>query len=86
MTPTMTPDMTPDEKSGELAALVAAGWKRCFVADEPRLSEAVQTYEELGLEVRLLPVPEDDGECSACIRLDPSRFRLIVTRPRTGRP
>ncbi len=65
------------------AELLAAGWKRCFIADEPSLSEAVAAYEELGLEVRLVPVPEDElRECSECMRLVPDRFRLIFTRPR----
>jgi len=62
--------------------LLAAGWQRCFVADEPRLSEAVETYEELGFEVRLLPVALDDGDCTDCMRLQPDRFKVIYTRKR----
>jgi hypothetical protein len=64
------------------AELAAAGWIRCFIADEPRLSEAVADYEELGLEVLLLPVPEEELACAECLRAEPERYRLIFTRPR----
>ncbi len=60
--------------------LRAEGWQRCFIADEPRLSEAVETYRELGYEVTLLPVPLDDEACTECMRQDPARFRVIYTR------
>jgi sulfur carrier protein ThiS len=63
------------------AELEAEGWERGFVADEPRLSEAAETYREIGLEVLLLPVTEDDAECTACLRADPGRYRVIYTRP-----
>jgi hypothetical protein len=64
--------------------LEAQGWQRCFVADEPRLSEAVATYRELGLEVRLVPVPVGEGPCSECMMAAPDRFRLIYTRRSPG--
>lgn len=60
--------------------LEAQGWQRCFVADEPRLSEAVATYRELGFDVRLVPVPIDDGACTECMKAVPGQFRLIYTR------
>lgn len=62
--------------------LETRGWKRCFVTDEPRLSEAVELYEELGLDVLLVPVPADDAECTECMTADPDRFRIIYTRER----
>ena len=31
------------------------GWTRQFVTDEPRLSEAVELYQEIGYEVHLEP-------------------------------
>ena len=65
------------------AQLLAEGWKRCFVADEPRLSESVETYRELGFEVTTRPLRvdgADEAECTACLRLDPDRFRVIYTR------
>jgi hypothetical protein len=70
-----------ERQPGKSAAeLEAEGWQRCFIADEPRLSEAVETYEELGFQVRLLPVPLEEIECTECMRQDPDRFRVIYTR------
>jgi hypothetical protein len=60
--------------------LEAQGWQRCFVADEPRLSEAVATYRDLGFDVRLVPVSIEDGACTECMKAVPDRFRLIYTR------
>jgi len=62
------------------AALERDGWQRCFIADEPRLTEAVQTYEELGFEVGLAAVSADDSECTECMMQAPDRFRVIYTR------
>ena len=64
------------------ADLLAAGWQSCFVADEPRLSEAVEAYREIGYEVALLPVPAEDARCTECMREQPDRYRLIFIRPR----
>ena len=58
----------------------AAGWKRCFIADEPRLSDAVEAYEEMGLEVALVPVELDGPECTECMKQQPERYRVIYTR------
>ncbi|MHC4549247.1 MAG: hypothetical protein ACYTEZ_10770 [Planctomycetota bacterium] len=41
----------------------AEGWERRTVAQEPRLSEIVALYEELGFEVRLEPLDLDDPHC-----------------------
>jgi hypothetical protein len=67
------------------------GWERRMVASEPRLSEIVETYENLRFEVRLVPLdPTDPGwdevECTACLE-DPAeaeRTRVVYTRPRPG--
>lgn len=63
--------------------LLAQGWQRCFIAEEPRLSEAVQTYEELGFEVTLLAVEQDDGECTECMKQMSDRFKVIYTRKKS---
>ena len=60
--------------------LLARGWQRCFIANEPRLSEAVETYEELGFEVKLVPVTPDDAECTECMMQAPDSFKMIYTR------
>jgi hypothetical protein len=59
------------------------GWSRRSVASEPRLSEMVALYRDLGFEVRLEPLDEEEkaGDCFVCFEEDPSRFRVIYTRP-----
>ena len=60
------------------------GWTMRTTIDEPRLSELVELYEELGLEVMLRPVSQGElgDQCSECIMADPERYRTIFTRPR----
>jgi hypothetical protein len=70
-----------------------AGWERRFIACEPRLSEMVEMYEEIGLEVHLEPLPAKeelkseetesctDKGCTACFDVDSERYRIIFTRP-----
>jgi hypothetical protein len=64
--------------------LVKEGWSRRFIYDEPRLTEAKELYESMGLEVRLEPVIPDELEdgCDTCITAAPDRYRIIYTRPR----
>lgn len=74
--------------------LVRAGWEKRFVACEPRLSEMVEMYEEIGFEVRLEPLPTKEeieaesaspcegNECTVCFDIDRERYRIIFTRPR----
>jgi hypothetical protein len=61
------------------------GWTRQFMAGEPRLSDAVMDYEEMGFEVRLEPVDPHEmiGECSSCLGAAGDRYRVIYTRPRS---
>jgi hypothetical protein len=75
--------MTSDATTPE-GLLVAEGWTRQFNTDEPRLSEAVQVYEEMGLEVHLEPVvvdPESDT-CQMCFEQDNHRYKTIWTKPK----
>jgi hypothetical protein len=69
--------------------LEAKGWTRQNVTDEPRLSELVEMYKELGFEVLLEPfVPAEEDDCTTCIAQEPERYKIIYTRPTapTGRP
>jgi hypothetical protein len=66
--------------------LLAQGWTRQFNTDEPRLSEAVEMYKQMGLEVHLEPVvidPESEV-CQMCYEQDRHRYQTIWTRPREG--
>ena len=63
------------------AKLAVEGWERRSVLSEPRLSEVVQEYQELGFEVRLEPVTSGDPEsgCDACFTPEDGA-RIIYTR------
>jgi len=58
------------------------GWSKRFTIDEPRLSEAVAQYEEIGFEVLLEPVNTSSGECTSCLSALSDRYKTIYTRPR----
>ncbi|MHC4942334.1 MAG: hypothetical protein ACYTG7_04880 [Planctomycetota bacterium] len=65
--------------------LEAEGWTRRSVATEPRLSEIVELYEDIGFEVRLEPHAEEenspDAQCTVCMEEDRDRFKVVYTRP-----
>jgi hypothetical protein len=62
--------------------LVAQGWTRQFNTDEPRLTEAVEMYQQMGLEVHLEPVVIDPNSeaCQMCFEQDCGRYKTIWTR------
>jgi len=73
-------------------ALEQRGWRRQFVATEPRLSEAVEMYRELGFQVHLepLPTPEKTSngqsqgteiKCRTCFEGSEDDYRIIFTKP-----
>lgn len=55
-------------------------WEIRFTIDEPRLSEMVDQYKELGFEVLLEPVDLSSEECTSCMTADPKRYKTIYTR------
>lgn len=66
--------------------LEAQGWLRQTTYDEPRLGELVDMYEELGYEVRLEPFePDDEPECSECMKLQRDLYKTIYIRKRPPR-
>ena len=58
------------------------GWEKRFTTDEPRLSEAVEQYKELGYEVLLEPVDTSSEECTTCITAFSDRYKTVYTRPK----
>ena len=63
------------------AGLTEEGWEMRLTIDEPRLSELVEMYEELDLEVRLEPFnPENEAGCSECMKASPERYKTLFTR------
>ena len=61
------------------------GWEKRFTTDEPRLSEMVEQYKELGFEVLLEPVDTNSEECTSCITAFSDRYRTIYTRQKKHR-
>jgi hypothetical protein len=73
--------------------LIKSGWERRFISCEPRLSEMVAMYEEIGLKVHLEPLPAkeemeiegtktcNDSGCTVCFDADRERYRIIFTKP-----
>ncbi len=72
------------------AQLQAEGWTRQFLADEPRLGEAVAQYRQLGFEVHLEPVDPaacaGGSVCAVCFQPPEvaARCKIIFTRPVPG--
>ena len=58
------------------------GWERRTTTDEPRLSELIELYEELGFEVMLRPISGEElgQDCQECYLAEPERYRTIYTR------
>ncbi|MFZ3045028.1 MAG: hypothetical protein WA151_03870 [Desulfatirhabdiaceae bacterium] len=61
--------------------LTLDGWERQNSLDEPRLSDVVSMYEEIGFEVRLEPFdPDDETGCTECMKASTGRYKTIYTR------
>jgi len=61
--------------------LTRQGWKRQATYDEPRLSEMVSMYREIGLEVHLEPFdPAEEPGCTECMAKMPEQYKTIYTR------
>ena len=72
--------MTPEEK------LTSEGWQKKATYDDPRLSEMVAVYEQIGLNVHLEPFnAENEDGCTGCMQSFPDRFKTIYTRRKTNK-
>jgi len=69
--------------------LIRDGWVKRFIACEPRLSEMVEMYEEIGFTVHLEQLPPkeemdaqgcDENGCTACFDVDRQRYKIIFTK------
>ena len=78
-----------ENQESRLEALEREGWTRQFVANEPRLSEAVELYKETGYEVHLEPIPEAGNpsdlpmvgsDCTTCFEGTEDQYKIIFTR------
>lgn len=72
-----------DSNSNE-SELERDGWKREFVASEPRLSEMCELFKSLGREVKITPTVEEieelDETCKACFESTREATFTIWTR------
>ncbi len=59
------------------------GWQKRFTIDEPRLSEMIEQYRELGFEVLVEPVDTSSEECAACVTAFRDRYKTLYTRSLT---
>jgi hypothetical protein len=76
--------MSPPTREEELKR---EGWERRTTYDDPRLSEMVETYKELGFEVHLEPFhPEEEPLCTECMLRESERFKTIYTRKKSEEP
>ena len=67
--------MTSGEK------LIRKSWEKQATYDDPRLSEMVEMYQEIGLAVHLEPFNAANEEgCTGCMELLPDQFKTIYTR------
>jgi len=68
------------------------GWHRQFIASEPRLSEAVEMYRELGFQVHLEPLSAQkktsngqlqgtEIKCHTCFEGSEDQYSIIFTKP-----
>jgi hypothetical protein len=56
-------------------------WREKGTYSEPRLSEVIDMYKELGFEVRLEPfAPNNKTECTECMRGSAKRYKAVYTR------
>ncbi len=72
-----------DKITKKAAELAAEGWEKRAIYDEPRLSEVVELYEELGFEILLQPLdPAEETGCSECMKMKPEDYKTLFTRKR----
>jgi hypothetical protein len=65
--------------------LTAQGWQRQIAYDEPRLSDIVEMYREMGMAVHLEPFdPTTEPGCSECMKAAPEKYMTIYTRAVEG--
>ena len=65
--------------------LVKDGWKKKATYDDPRLTEMVELYEKIGLEVHLEPIKTaNKNGCTDCMQHNADRFKTIYTRMKCG--
>ena len=61
--------------------LIREGWEKQATYDDPRLSEMVEMYRQIGFEVHLEPFKaENEDGCTGCMQSTPDLYKTIYTR------
>ena len=69
--------MTHEEK------LIRSGWQKQGIYDEPRLSEVVQIFDEIGFDVKLEPTRLDEmSGCTDCLKSNILQYKTVYTKKR----
>lgn len=57
------------------------GWQRQGIYDEPRLSEVVTMYKEIGFDVKIEPTRlEELSGCTDCMKTNIWQYKTVYTR------
>ncbi|MBC8442165.1 MAG: hypothetical protein H8D87_21065 [Deltaproteobacteria bacterium] len=57
------------------------GWERRGVYDDPRLTQILKMYEEIGFIVKIEPVrPEIEAGCTECTKENPDKYYVLYTK------
>ncbi|MCX6156186.1 MAG: hypothetical protein NT007_18710 [Candidatus Kapabacteria bacterium] len=62
---------------------IESEWTKRTIAEEPRLSEIVDLYKEIGFEVFLREVSTEScsaEECTTCMMENPAKYKIVYTR------
>jgi len=68
-------------KTDILNKMIAEGWQQRFSASGARLHEAITNYNELGFEVKTIPMKELTGDgCAVCLDEENDDTMMLFTR------
>ena len=57
------------------------GWEKRGIYDDPRLTELLKMYEELGFITRLEPFQSEiQAGCSECMKENPDKYKVLYTK------
>ncbi len=57
------------------------GWDRRGIYDDPKLTQILKMYEEIGFIVRLEPFrPDMETGCTECIKENPDKYKVLYTK------
>ena len=78
-------DKNNAQTKNRIDELESEGWERRNITSEPRLSEIIELYESLDLEIHLEQMSNElfesiAGECNVCFSYNWEKYKIIFTR------